>query len=362
MNKPANKQPRLKNPPNVSARNTVTRKPIKSKAKPFSLPTRQAMMLLTVEILGLVVVALFALITLIGYAAHWLSGTKFFANLLPFAVSLLAFILILAVGLIGWVKLRSLLNRQSPWLIPIFAICMAFSSCWFGGQAAFTQAFGDFRLLLGGKYEASRVTLTHQVYAAYRRYEPSQLEQLMQRSQPYQAAIAEASDRFAIDLNLLQGIAATESSFLPRDSLDGGHGLFQITRVPKNVIANAAKRLKVTKLALDNPRHNAYLAAATLAYYLEEMHGDLFLGLLAYNIGPENGGLRFIMQKYGVTDFITIQPYLQRLPRDYPIRVLAYALAFRLWQKTGRIPAYEIGKNALLIQQIGVPGLQAEGF
>ena len=79
--------------------------------------------------------------------------------------------------------------------------------------------------------------------------------------------------------------------------------------------------------------------------------------LLAYNIGPKNGGLRFIMQQYGATDFVTIQPYLQLLPRDYPIRVLSYSLAFRLWQKEGKLLAYEEGKNALHIQSIGIPGL-----
>src|ERR1051325_4239023 len=57
-------------------------------------------------------------------------------------------------------------------------------------------------------------------------------------------------------------------------------------------------------------RHNAFLAAATLRRYLDEMHGDLFLGLLAYNIGPRNGGLRAIMEQYGARDFATIQPYL----------------------------------------------------
>ena len=63
------------------------------------------------------------------------------------------------------------------------------------------------------------------------------------------------------------------------------------------------------------------------------------------------------MKKYGVTDFITIQPYLQLLPRDYPIRVLSYALAFRLWQKHGKLLAYEEGNNAMQIQRLGVPGL-----
>jgi hypothetical protein len=32
-------------------------------------------------------------------------------------------------------------------------------------------------------------------------------------------------------------------------------------------------------------------------------------------------------------------------------------LAFRLWQKQGKLLAYEEDNNAMLIQQLGVPGL-----
>jgi hypothetical protein len=87
------------------------------------------------------------------------------------------------------------------------------------------------------------------------------------------------------------------------------------------------------------------------------MRGDLFLGLLAYNIGPANGGLQAIMQRYGARDFVTIQPYLQQLPRDYPIRVLSSALAYRLWRDEGRLPRYEERNNAERIQASGIPGL-----
>jgi hypothetical protein len=52
-----------------------------------------------------------------------------------------------------------------------------------------------------------------------------------------------------------------------------------------------------------------------------------------------------------------MQPYLQQLPRDYPIRVLSYALAFKLWQQDGKLLAYEEGNNAIRIQQLGIPGL-----
>jgi len=54
---------------------------------------------------------------------------------------------------------------------------------------------------------------------------------------------------------------------------------------------------------------------------------------------------------------VTIQPYLQQLPRDYPIRVLSGALAYRLWRRDGHLPRYEEGDNAEHIQAVGIPGL-----
>jgi sorbitol-specific phosphotransferase system component IIC len=321
---------------------------------------RRSLLLISLEVSGLVITAVSAIMILLGYSANWFSGTRFFTNLLPFAIGVLGLILVAAVLLIGWWKLRKWSQGRASLLAPILSISLALVIGWFVIQDQFVLAFGHFRTLVGGKQEASRVTLAHQVYAAYRRHNSVQLQKLVNRAQGYNKVIEEAAEIFDIDPNLLQGIAATESSFLPRDSKDGGHGLFQITLVPKAVMEQAATHLKVAKPSLLNPRHNAFIAAATLKYYLDEMNDDLFLGLLAYNIGPANGGLRFIMQQYGVTDFVTIQPYLQLLPRDYPIRVLSYSLAFRLWQKEGKLLAYEEGKNAIRIQRIGIPGLQMD--
>jgi hypothetical protein len=67
------------------------------------------------------------------------------------------------------------------------------------------------------------------------------------------------------------------------------------------------------------------------------------------------------MRQYGARDFATIQPYLQNLPRDYPIRVLTAALAFRLYKVEGKLPRYEEGDNAMHIQRIGIPGLNRPG-
>jgi soluble lytic murein transglycosylase-like protein len=169
--------------------------------------------------------------------------------------------------------------------------------------------------------------------------------------------VHEAAAAFGIDPEVLMGVGATESSFRPRESADGGRGLFQITAPPADAVAAVRSRLGIAAPDPDDPRQNAWLAAATLARYLADMRGDLFLGLLAYNIGPQNGGLRSIMAQYGARDFVTIQPYLQMLPRDYPVRVLSAALAYRLSRAEPELPAYEVGDNAIRIQGLGVPGL-----
>ena len=362
MNKPItpNKPPKVK-PEASLERKPRTRQPRQGTKKANPKPPvgnfRNRLILIGLEMLGLAVTAVSAIMVILGYSANWFSGSRFLTNLLPFAMGVLGLIVATTGLLIGWWRLRKWLQGKASPIPAILSVGLALLVGWYSMQDQFLQARGHFRSLVGGKQEASRVTLAHQVYAAYRRYDPAQLRQLVQRAEAYNPVIKEAAKEFDIDPDLLQGIAATESSFLPRDSADGGRGLFQITQVPKVVVEQAGKHLSEHQLSLLNNRHNAFLAAATFKYYLAEMKGDLFLGLLAYNIGPANGGLRFIMEQYGATDFVTIQPYLQVLPRDYPIRVLSYSLAFRLWQKEGKLLAYEEGKNALRIQKIGIPGL-----
>ena len=345
---------------NTESQQTKRRPRKKTPQKQPDLPTlnvRQKLLCITVETLALALIAIYAIIVVLGNTGNWFSGTSFLGNLLPFAAGVMALIVVSAIFLITWWKLRNYVKSHSAAFIPMIALSLLLAVVLLSGQDSIVQSFGQFRTLVGGKAEASRITLNHQVFAAYRRYNSANLNKMVQRAEPYNSAIAEAAKEFDIDQNLLQGIAATESSFKPRDSNDGGHGLFQITAVPRSVMDEAKEHLNSDQLSLYDHRHNAFIAAATFKHYLTEMKDDVFLGLLAYNIGPANGGLRFIMKKYGVTDFITIQPYLQLLPRDYPIRVLSYALAFRLWQKQGKLLAYEEGNNAMQIQRLGIPGL-----
>ncbi len=327
----------------------------KKKKKPQNSLLRN-FLLISLESLGLSIIGMAAIIVLLGYFANRFSGTDFLSSLLPFAGAIFALIILSSLFLSAWKRLRRRLQDRSPLLPPIIIIVTTLLFCGLVPKVMFTQTYGYYRTMVGGKEEAGRVALAHQVYAAYRRLDPIQIGKMIGRSEQFAKAIQKAATAYAIDIDLLMGLAAAESSYLPRKSTDGGHGLFQITKAPASVSEDINKLFRAKIPEMNDPQYNALLGAATLRYYLTEMKQDLFLGLLAYNIGPANGGLRFIMQQYGATDFTTIQPYLLRLPRDYPIRVLSYALAFRINRKEGQLLAYEEGTNAMLIQALGIPG------
>lgn len=295
----------------------------------------------------------------LGSSAHSFSGSDFFASLLPFAAGVAFWVILAAALLLIWIKWRRWLRNRSISLPAVLAMSLSGGMIWYIFHDGYIPAVNHLRNLVGGKQQAERMTLEHQVYAAYRRHGVPQLQKMIKRAAVYNSDITQAAAAFGLDKHVLLGLAAAESSFRPRTSHDGGRGLFQVTAVPKSILQDVSERLAVKNLDISNPRHNAFIAAATLKHYLAEMKGDLFMGLLAYNIGPRNGGLRFIMQQYGANDFVTMQPYLQQLPRDYPIRVLSYALAFKLWQQDGKLPAYQKGDNAVHIQRVGIPGLSA---
>ncbi len=316
------------------------------------------MLILLAETAALAGSAVVAVMAVLGHTAQRFSGTGLVSNLLPFAVAVLALALCSALLLISWLRLRVWLRRLKPFLPAAGAVLVGLWAAWFASQDAFYRELRNFRTLVGGTQEAERQTIAHQVFAAYRRADLAQFQRMMLRARAFLPIIDEAARAYRVDADVLVGVAAAESSFLPRDSKDGGRGLFQITAPPNVAAETARKDLDVKRLNLNDARHNAFVAAATLKHYLAELNDDLFLGLLAYNIGPKNGGLLSIMSQYGARDFVTIQPYLQNLPRDYPIRVLTAALVYRLWRIEGRLPRYEEGQNAMRIQNLGIPGLQ----
>jgi soluble lytic murein transglycosylase-like protein len=310
-----------------------------------------------VEVLALITAALTVVIAALGRLADLVAGTGGWWHLLPFAAGVLGVGIVAAALLRGWFTARGWLARYGAVAPATGATAIAATILWLASGPAFHANVASLRMLVGGRAETERMTIAHQVYAAYRRADLGGLVRLLERARVYEPTVLEAAAAYNVDPEVLMGVAAAESGFNPRDSADGGRGLFQITAPPADAIADVRRRLRVEQLDPLNQRHNAFVAAATLRRYLDEMHGDPFLALLAYNIGPRNGGLRAIMQQYGARDFVTIQPYLHTLPRDYPIRVLAGALAYRLWRTEGRLPRYEEGDNAVHIQSVGIPGL-----
>jgi len=306
----------------------------------------------------LLAAAVVAEVALLGAGVTGLTEVGFVPRLLPFVGVVLLLGVLTAVFLWLWFHLHGWLRPFGILWPAAAALVPAAGAVWYAQSPAFTRAATSLRTLVGGSAEAERVAIEHQVYAAYRRTDLAQMLRVLERARVYEPTVREAAAAFGVDPEVLMGVGAAESAFYPRDSADGGRGLFQITAPPGVATAAARARLGADLLDPLNQRHNAFVAAATLRHYLAEMRGDLFLGLLAYNIGPRNGGLRSIMQQYGARDFITIQPYLQHLPRDYPIRVLCAALAYRLWHQQGRLPRYEEGDNAIRVQGIGIPGLR----
>ena len=311
----------------------------------------------TLEAVALVAAALIAAIALLGELARAVAGRGIWLHVVPFTGAVLGLGIAAALLLRAWLIARARLAGYASRAPVILALVVAALALLVSRRPAFRREMYELQALVGGTAEAERTSVAHQVWAAYRRTDTAQMLRVLERARVYEPTVREAAAAFGVDPEVLMGVGAAESAFYPRDSSDGGRGLFQITAPPAEAVAEARRRLHVRELDALNQRHNAFLAAATLRLYLDEMSGDLFLALLAYNIGPRNGGLRAAMQQYGARDFVTVQPYLQNLPRDYPIRVLAAALAYRLWRTAGRLPRYEEGDNAARIQQVGVPGL-----
>ena len=325
-----------------------------------SRPSRHFLLFpLVLEIAALIVIGLAGTVAALGYAAMRFSGLSLAANLLPFAAVVLALIVGCALLLALWFFVRGRLLRLHPFLAAGLALVLAVACGWAWSQPRFSPIYEQFRIMVGGREEVARRQLAHQIYAAYRRIAPHDAKAMLAREKLYDEEIAAAAQAYHIDTDLLSGLAAVESSFLPRASADGGDGLFQITSIPKAISEAVDQQLAPMPPSPPDAGHsrNALLGAATLAHYIRIMDGDVFLGLLAYNIGPKNGGLRSIMEQYGARDFVTIQPYLQYLPRDYPIRVFAWALLFKITRETGDTLPYQDGTNASRIQAIGIPGL-----
>ena len=291
----------------------------------------RARALLALEGAGLAAVAVLTTVAVLGEVADRLVGPARWWRPLLFAITVLGLGVTLAGALAAWPRIRRGLAARTALLPPAVGLALVAIAL---GLAA-RPASGSASVRSAGCSAARR----------RRSARPSPIRSTPPTAAPtWPAMAARARARSRLRAHGARGRDRIRDRSraarrhrrrrsrrsIPRDSADGGRGLFQITAPPAVAVANVRRLLGGDALDPRNERHNALLAAATLRQYLEQMDGDPFLALLAYNIGPQNGGLRAIMAQYGARDFVTMQPYLQQLPRDYPIRVLTAALAYRV--------------------------------
>jgi hypothetical protein len=183
-------------------------------------------------------------------------------GLVVVALAVLAVGVAAAIVIRSWLAVRPWLLRRSL-LLPV-VVAVAAGGVTLATRPAFNESADRLRAWLGGPAEAQRQTIAHQVYAAYRRSDLAAVQRVLERSRVYEPTVHEAAAAFGVDPEVLMGVASAESSFYPRDSHDGGRGLFQITAPPADAVAAARERLRVRKLDPLNQRHNAFVAAATL--------------------------------------------------------------------------------------------------
>src|SRR5436190_14248281 len=229
---------------------------------------------IAVEVIALGSAALAGTVAALGRLADVLSGAAGWLHLVGFATAILGLGVLTAACLTGWLALRLRLARWTAAAPATVAIVVAGIAAWLASGPGFQADVASLRTLVGGRFETQRETIAHQVYAAYRRSDLTALQRLLERARVYEPTILEAAAAYDVDPEVLMGVAAAESAFYPRDSADGGRGLFQITAAPADAVADVKRRLHVDPLDPLNQRHNAFVAAATLRRYLDDMHGD----------------------------------------------------------------------------------------
>ena len=179
---------------------------------------------LTLELVFLAIAGLVATISVLGHAAHWFGGIGLTESLLPFSGTVFGLAIAGSLFLWLWGHIHQRLVAGGPKRPALVAFLVFMAALVFAMRPSFKDDLASLKSLVGGTEQAGRVTIAHQVYANYRRSELDGVLVMLERSRPYLEEIRKASKAFNVNGEILVGIALAESSFLPRDSQDGGRG------------------------------------------------------------------------------------------------------------------------------------------
>jgi len=157
------------------------------------------------------------------------------------------------------------------------------------------------------------------------------------------------------------GIGYKERSLSPSDN-----NWFGVLNESDDMIEFCQKKLGHKPLKSRVP-DNASMSGRRLWYYINYFHGNVLLGLTAYNIGPNDKEFVrilnvYIHKDYEKISFSEVKPYLriynvkhQVGPKTYAIEILACAVGYKAYKEYGYCPDYD--KNTELIQRLPIPGV-----
>ena len=146
-------------------------------------------------------------------------------------------------------------------------------------------------------------------------------------------AVAEASDRYRLDPDLLDSVIRAESGFNPHAvSPKGAQGLMQL-------MPNTASKLGVPN-AFD-PEANVDGGTRYLRELLERYNFDLIKALAAYNAGPHR-----VEQYGGVPPYRETRHYVASIVRDFNRKKLAQQKAEKAAKLAQKKPATQTASSA----------------
>ena len=300
------------------------------------------------ELLALLAAALVGVAAVLGRAAGQFAGADTWHSLVPFAGSVLVLVLAGAAA-VARLDPPAPSDRGARVVAPaMLALGIAIGAAWFVRQPSFHDELSSLRASVGGRgsgraRHGRRIRCTPPIGAPIRRSSMQVLERarrvradgarsgggVRRRSRGARWASAPPSRP---SIRATAATAGAASSRSPR------------RRKWRSRMAQSAARRRRVSIRSTNDT-TPIVAAATLQHYLAGVHGDSSSACSPTTSARATAGCCSIMKQYGARDFVTIQPYLQNLPRDYPIRVLSAALAFRLLAHRGETAALRGGRQ-----------------